>query len=126
MGEGRKPRVLIVEDDFIVGRELRGIVADLGLDVVGPLPGVKPALAVIGGVRLDAALLAVRVDDGLSFPVAEALDAEGVPYAFVTAVKHMVEQDPRFADRPLVAKPHRRADVIGALKECCDIDLGSC
>lgn len=118
MDSGRKPRVLIVEDDHIVGQDLRSVLAGLGMDVLGPLPGVRPALALIGGVQLDAALLAVRVDDGLSFPVAEALDERSIPYAFVTAVRHMVENDARFAAKPLVTKPHRPEKIAQALRAC--------
>lgn len=111
-------RVLIVEDDIVYGRELRTIVEELALRPIGPIPGVRPALAVIGGVPLDAALLAVRVDDGLSFPVAHALEEHGIPYAFVTAVPGMVEAEPGMQGKPLVRKPFRAERIATALLEC--------
>ena len=112
------PRVLIVEDDFIVGHDLREMVRSLGLDTIGPIPGVAPALAIVQEVPVDAALLDVRIDDGLSFPVADALDAAGIPYAFVTGRNNFVDREPRFAEKPVVGKPMRLADIVDALREC--------
>src|SRR5690606_12118712 len=71
-------------------------------------PGVRAALAVIADIPIDAALLAVRVDDGLSFPVARALEEHAVPYAFVTAVPGMVEAEPGMQGKPLVRKASPR------------------
>jgi len=111
-------RVLIVEDDFVYGRELRTIVEELSLHPIGPIPGVRPALAVIADVPVDAALLAVRVDDGLSFPVARALEEHAIPYAFVTAVPGMVEAEPGMQGKPLVRKPFRAERIAAALSKC--------
>jgi len=111
-------RVLIVEDDFVYGRELRTIIEELALRPIGPIPGVRAALAVIADIPIDAALLAVRVDDGLSFPVARALEEHAVPYAFVTAVPGMVEAEPGMQGKPLVRKPFRAERIAAALSEC--------
>lgn len=111
-------RVLIVEDDFVYGRELRTIVEELALRPIGPIPGVRAALAVISDIHVDAALLAVRVDDGLSFPVARALEEHAIPYAFVTAVPGMVEAEPGMQGKPLVRKPFRAERIAAALSKC--------
>lgn len=117
MNEGA-PRVLIVEDDFIVGQDLREMVRSLGLETVGPISGIAPALAVVRDVRVDAALLDVRIDDGLSFEIADALDAAGIPYAFVTGLHHFVDREERFSARRVVGKPMRLSDIAEALREC--------
>lgn len=111
-------RVLIVEDDVFYGHELREIVEDLGLTPLGPIPGIQPALSLISHLPIDAALLAVRVDEGLSFPVARALDCHQVPYAFVTTVPQMVREQSDLAGKPLVRKPFRRVSIAHALRKC--------
>ena len=112
------PRVLIVEDDFIVGQDLREMVRGLGLETIGPISGVAPALAVVRDVQIDAALLDVRIDDGLSFEIADALDSAGVPFAFVTGLNHFVDREARFARKRVVSKPMRLSDIAEALHEC--------
>lgn len=112
------PRVLIVEDDFIVGQDLREMVRSLGLETIGPISGVAPALAVVRDVQVDAALLDVRIDGGLSFEVADALDTTDIPYAFVTGLHHFVDREERFATKRIVGKPMRLSDIAKALREC--------
>lgn len=112
------PRVLIVEDDFIVGHDLREMVRSLGLETIGPISGVAPALAVVRDVHVDAALLDVRIDGGLSFEVADALDAADIPYAFVTGLHHFVDREERFSTKRIVGKPMRLSDIANALREC--------
>lgn len=87
------PRVLIVEDELILGLDLLQIVRDLGFRPVGPIAGVAPAVAVVEGVSLAAAILDVMLDDGPSFVVADALDRARVLYVFLTAVRRLVEAE---------------------------------
>src|SRR5690606_36579023 len=111
-------RVLIVEDDIVYGGELRTIIEELALRPIGPIPGVRAALAVITEIPIDAALLAVRVDDGLSFPVARALEEHAIPYAFLPAVPGMAEAEPGMQGKSLVRKPFRAEHIAAALSEC--------
>lgn len=111
------PRVLIVEDDLIVGQDLREMVGNLGVETIGPISGVAPALAVVRNVRVDAALLDVRIDDGLSFGIADELDVAGIPYAFVTGLHHFVEREARYASKRVVGKPMRATEIRETLRE---------
>lgn len=77
-------RVLVVEDEMIVSWLLEDMLADLGCVVVGPAARVNQALAMLDAEDIDAAVLDVNLDGQKSFPVADALAARGVPFAFLT------------------------------------------
>lgn len=75
-------RVLIAEDEPLVGLDLEDAVLEAGAAPVGPFPSVAAALAALAHSKVDAAILDVRLIDGDSFPVAEALTRADVPIVF--------------------------------------------
>jgi DNA-binding response OmpR family regulator len=81
----RNRRVLVVEDEYMLARDLCGELEQAGAVVVGPTPNIEGALALIASERrIDVAALDVNLRGELAFPVAEALSARGVPFVFVT------------------------------------------
>lgn len=77
-------RVLVVEDEMIVAWLLEDMLADLGCAVVGPAARVNQALAMLDAEAIDAAVLDVNLNGQMSYPVADALAARGVPFVFST------------------------------------------
>src|SRR5262249_43137929 len=100
-----RPRVLVVEDDFLTALALEGMLIDAGCAVVGPVPRVSEALEVIEVERLDLALLDVNLAGERVFPVADVLVERGVPFVFTTgySAEHL---PPRHRNRPILAKPY--------------------
>jgi DNA-binding response OmpR family regulator len=80
-----QPRVLIVEDQIMLGLQLAAAVQDCGCEPVGPAGLVITALPMAMREQLDAALLDIYLIDQTVEPVAEALARRGIPFAFVTA-----------------------------------------
>jgi CheY-like chemotaxis protein len=77
-------RVLLVEDEPIVAWLLKDMLVDLGLMVVGPAASVNQALAMIDAESIDMAVLDVNLKGQMSYPIADALVARGVPFVFST------------------------------------------
>lgn len=78
-------RVLIVEDEFLLADDLSEALADLGATVLGPAPTVAEALALLSaGAEIDGALLDVNLGGEKVFPVADALEAQGIRFVFTT------------------------------------------
>jgi two-component SAPR family response regulator len=77
-------RVLIVEDMFLVAEELSYTLQDWGCEVVGPAAGVNEALKLVENESVDGALLDVNLGDDRCFPIAVALQKQGVPFVFLT------------------------------------------
>jgi DNA-binding response OmpR family regulator len=97
--------VMIVEDEPLIGAAMQMLVEDIGGTVSGPHITLADGLAAVGtGSRVDYALLDCNLGRETSWPIAEALAARGIPFAF-TSGKGIGDIDPRFADRPVFAKP---------------------
>jgi CheY-like chemotaxis protein len=108
-------RVLVVEDEGLVALMLEDLLEDLGCEVAGSLPTVGAAMDWIeDGGSADLALLDVNLAGEPVFPVAEALKARGVPFAFATGYGE--DHDPRFKDAPLLGKPIRQERLEALLK----------
>ncbi len=57
----------------------------MGVDVLGPVPSVAAALALLAaGTPPDATILDVKLGGEMAFPVAEALRARRIPFMFTT------------------------------------------
>jgi DNA-binding response OmpR family regulator len=82
--ERSPPRVLIVEDEPLIGFLLRDCLTELGCETVGPAKTVSEALALIDGGRLDGAILDVSLADGDCTPVVAMLQARAVPFVLAS------------------------------------------
>lgn len=96
--------VLIVEDQWFIAAEIEDQLAAMGFDVMGPVPDLAGAFALLREERPELALLDVALDADESFPVADALLAQRVPFAFVTACRQEELPEP-YRDCPHLRKP---------------------
>ena len=116
MSAGPSPRrILLVEDEGLVALMLEDMLEDMGYDVAYSAASVSQAVAWIeAGGEADAALLDVNLGGEPVFPVAEALRARGVPFAFTTGYGET--RDPRFKEAILLGKPIRLERLVATLE----------
>uniref|UniRef100_UPI0025E309C8 response regulator n=1 Tax=uncultured Sphingomonas sp. TaxID=158754 RepID=UPI0025E309C8 len=76
--------ILVVEDDYMIARDVQEELEGAGAAVVGPVPSVSDALHLIESKAIDAAVLDVNLGQERSFPIAEALEARAIPFLFAT------------------------------------------
>lgn len=115
-GEGR--RVLIVEDNAVISMELESSLEDAGYNVVGRANSVVEALSVIDTTEIDVAVLDVDLGGEQSFPIADALTAKGVPYAFATGFESLTKE--KGYDAPVLTKPVNEAALRRTLDRLRD------
>jgi len=77
-------RILIAEDDAIQALDVREILRQADAEIVGPVPTLEQALAMIRAFPVSAALLDVNLRDGDVFPAARALQEHGAGIVFYT------------------------------------------
>lgn len=77
-------RVLVVEDEALIGMEIESAVEALGHEVVGPIAELKSALDIADDETLGCAILDVNIRGGYSYPVADLLLMRGVPVLFLS------------------------------------------
>lgn len=77
-------RVLVVEDEVLIGMLLEDMLGDLGYEIAGTASRVDDAAALAREGQFDAAILDVNLNGQEVFPVAEILAGRGIPFVFAT------------------------------------------
>ena len=108
--------VLVVEDEMMVALLLEEMIADLGHRVVGPVGRLGKALELASSAAIDVAILDVNVDGQGVYPVAAALAARGIPFAFVTGYGREGVRE-SYRGSPTLTKPFQRQDLRELLEE---------
>ena len=108
-------KVLVVEDEMLVSMLVEDMLSDLGCLVVGPAAELEEAMHLAQNADIDLALLDVNLGGKPIFPVADALKARGVPFAFASGYGEAgLSEDHRGAS--VLQKPFREADLARALR----------
>ena len=107
-------RILLVEDDSLVGLDLEQMLMGAGCEVVGALSSVAAVVACLGIDVVDGALLDVNLGREPVYPVADLLRQRGVPYVFLTGYGSDILPDAH-RDRPVILKPFEPRQVLMAL-----------
>lgn len=77
-------RILVVEDEYFIADDLSRALQRRGAQVIGPVPDLATGLELAQREQLDGAVLDVNLGGDMSYPIADALEARGVPYLFTT------------------------------------------
>lgn len=77
-------RVLVVEDNYFIAQDLAAELTLFGAHVVGPVPTAEAAEALVAKGGLDLVLLDIDLAGIPSYPLADRLGREGIPYSFLT------------------------------------------
>jgi CheY-like chemotaxis protein len=106
-------RILVVEDEALVAFMVADMLEEVGVVVVGPAGTVEEGLALVSSETLDGALLDVNLRGERIEPVAEALEALGVPFVFATGYGAM--SGDRWPEALVVDKPYAIETVARTL-----------
>jgi CheY-like chemotaxis protein len=115
-----RPRILVVEDEFIIALDLSETVQDLGYAIEGPYPGKEKAFRAIEHELPDCAILDVFTDDGEVYPLADALTEAGVPIIFHSGHVSPSEVRQRYPEAWACAKPCSPDKLIDVLQEAVE------
>ena len=111
--------ILVVEDEYMIADAMQRSLEDEGVIVVGPAPSVRKALRLLDAAAdLDGAVLDMNLGDEPVFPVADALQARGIPFLFTTGYD-AAAVPPAWRHVQRLEKPIEFAAVARALSACC-------
>jgi CheY-like chemotaxis protein len=102
--------ILVVEDEMIVAMLIEDIVRDFGVSEVHICADAVSALAILETKSIDCAILDLRIRDGSSAPVADALAQRGIPFVFSSGSDAGAIEG-RHAHRPMIGKPFLDDDL---------------
>jgi DNA-binding response OmpR family regulator len=104
-------RILVVEDEALIGLELAALLEDERAKVVGVVQTVAGAESYLDKPEMNCALLDINLRGETSFAIADALVDSGIPFAFVTGYMDSIIPA-RHRDKPIIRKPFITAIVI--------------
>ncbi len=110
-------RVLVVEDEFMIGLDVSQQLTSAGYEVVGLATSVAKALRL--EPRCDVAVLDVNLGGETCEPVARKMRASGKPFVVLTGYSADTLQ-PSFSDATVLRKPPCTDDLLAALRGCVD------
>ncbi|MGE0578404.1 MAG: response regulator [Reyranella sp.] len=97
-------RLMVVEDEMLVGLLLKRTLEGFGAVVVGPYARLAEGLAAARSERFDGAVLDLNLAGELANPIADQLLAHSVPFLFITGFQRE-SIDRRYASVPVLQKP---------------------
>ncbi len=107
--------VLVVEDNFIIGEDIAGLIADEGGSVIGPVPSLAEAIDVVSRTPgIDVAVLDVRLGNSAVYPLAAILRRNDVPFVFYSG-EAPGSLHPDYRAEPFIAKPSPSDALISGL-----------
>ena len=103
-------RILVVEDAFPVAELIGGMLGTLRCEVVGPVGRLNRAVQMAREAPIDGAILDVNLGGTDVAPVAEELEARGLPFFFATGYEGIGDLPAKFHGRPALKKPFTLRD----------------
>lgn len=100
-------RIIVVEDDYLLARDMCSELRSRGAKILGPAPTPFYAAQLIGSAsktRIDAAVLDIRLHGFEVYDLADELVARRIPFLFATATDRN-EIPKRFKHAKVLNKP---------------------
>jgi two-component sensor histidine kinase len=114
--QGPRPlQVMIAEDEALLAMDIEAMVAGLGYGVFGVFGSPEEALGAIAAKRPDVAVLGADLHGTSSAPIAERLNALGVPVIVAAGYDEVPALSPSMRRAPRVTKPVSEAELASAL-----------
>src|SRR5215468_4041708 len=107
-------RLLVVEDNFLIAREIASLLKTHGAIVLGPASTVAQALRLLRRSPPDGALLDVKLGNETCEPVAAAARQRSVPILLVTGIDRSAFPA-ALANERCLSKPFQAADLVAAV-----------
>jgi len=115
-GGGGRPVVLVVEDEFLVALDLKGMLEGNGYSVLGPTGNIDTALRLLAHEQPDMAVLDVNLNGHPVAPVAKRLRSLGVPFVLASAYSRFdFDGSEVLAEVENVGKPIAERELLAAL-----------
>jgi CheY-like chemotaxis protein len=98
------PRILVVEDEYLIRMLLEDMLTDLGYEIAGAVGTIAEGCELAEKAEIDLAILDVNLDGKEIYPVAEILARRGLPFVFVSGYGEGSLAEP-YRGRPSLQKP---------------------
>lgn len=109
-------RLLVLEDEYLIGLELERIAEECGAQSVHLVSSIDELLCWIESDAIcDIAILEVQARGLSSYQSAKLLQQSGIPIVFTTAYDQESAGIPGFPGVPVVGKPYGKSQILQAV-----------
>lgn len=109
-------KVLIVEDEELIGMLLEEMLVNRDFEVVGRATSLEEAHDILGSAQMDVALLDISLRGEPVFPVAQALLERNIPFVFTTGYG-AAGLPPAWSGYPVFCKPYNMQELTETLAQ---------
>jgi two-component SAPR family response regulator len=110
----KKIRVLVIEDEALVGMMIEDFLGDFGYSVVGPIENLQAAILLAATEQIDVAVVDINIAGQVATAVADKLIEREIPFLFVSGYEKM--RGTRYASIPFLRKPFTPEDLHDAVE----------
>ena len=116
--DNKSLRILVVEDEPLIGMEIECTVEQLGHEVIGPVAELTDALVLAADCTIDCAMLDINIRGGKSYPVVELLLKRDVPVLLLSGygVQTLPES---LQEQTRLSKPFTSDQLEEAIDKLC-------
>jgi len=114
-GETAHPRILIVEDNYLMAETIGDLVRRDGFEVAATVGHVDKALRLVAEHEFDGAIVDINLHGASSVPVCAALSERKVPYIFLTGYDTQSIVPPEYRGASWLTKPVDKEKFRAAL-----------
>jgi CheY-like chemotaxis protein len=108
--EAAGKNVLVVEDEIMIRLLLEDMLGELGYTIAAAVGRIDDAMKLAKTGDFDVAILDVNLNGQTVSPVAEILEARGLPFVFATGYGERGLPE-RFSNRPTLQKPFQQENL---------------
>jgi DNA-binding response OmpR family regulator len=111
-------RVLVVEDEPLIGMDIEDAVEGLGHEVVGPIAELDVALDIAANATFGCAIIDINIRGGHSYPVADMLRKRSLPVLLLSGYgEHTLPE--RLHEEARLPKPFTTAQLDKEIRDLC-------
>ncbi len=107
--------ILIVEDDPFIAMDLQDTFEEAGFRVLGPVAAVKMGLKIVREDKPDVAMLDYNLGRETSLPIARELEADEIPYVFLSGQVETVVTETMKKPHTVISKPFNASHLIATM-----------
>jgi DNA-binding response OmpR family regulator len=111
---GKRGRVLIVEDEPLIAENLRAILVAAGFEIAGVSAKVEAALRMIEDITYDAAIVDANLAGESASAIVLALSARQIPFVVLSGYTRDQLPD-SFSGYLFIQKPYRISQLVEGL-----------
>jgi DNA-binding response OmpR family regulator len=115
-------KILVAEDNYLLGEVVCDFLRECGLEPIGPLTTVDDAREVARHYALDGAVLDLKLGRNLCFPVCAVLDSRRIPFIFLTGYGDLSMIPMELRSIPVICKPFESGEMKSALAAMLRLD----